>query len=393
MDLEIQEKEQTEDSQSQTQETVRFSVNQHVTVTDDYKSHGDAGDGPLTVGDVGLVLEDDNSDVPYQVVSANGTEWWYAAEAIVKMDDENAIEEFKKTYQEYLDNRDTSQENETPLWNPEQDNLFQQQQQAMQEAEMRRVMAEKEREYVNALTLYHADNKFRCGDNSDSGYVISDVKDGYDMLLSGGAGGNISFEKQLCDKYDLNCLLFDGVHEEGRTAELDVSESESHKKITLIEKNVGETEDEKTTNLKPYLQTYNNLFVKLDVEGGEWGLFASLDTNEMNKIKQMAVEFHMPQTMNHWEVFKKITETHVLIHYHANNNCPMILSMDRRHVPGVFECTFLRKDIYAENFGELKLNTETLPTSLDVTNMPSKFDFFFNCTPWVHPKSEAETKA
>ena len=62
--------------------------------------------------------------------------------------------------------------------------------------------------------------------------------------------------------------------------------------------------------------------------------------------------------------------------------------MDRKHIPGVFECTFIRKDVYQEQFGELKLNTETLPTSLDFPNMPAKFDFFFNCTPWVHPKSE-----
>lgn len=35
-------------------------------MTADYKKYGDANDGPLKPGDVGTVVEADNSNVPYK---------------------------------------------------------------------------------------------------------------------------------------------------------------------------------------------------------------------------------------------------------------------------------------------------------------------------------------
>ena len=396
MDLEIQEKEvnqtHTEADKVEISDDKKWklAVNDYVTVVENYKTYGDAGDGPLSVGNVGLVLENDESDVPYQVVTSDGSEWWYAADALTKIDwNEDAIDEFKTKYQDYLDNR-TQQENSVPLWNTEQDSFFQQQQQQMQIEQQQQAALfrkQKEEEYVNALTLYTCDNKFRCGDNLYGGYVISDlgVSDNcYDVLLSGGAGGNISFEKEFCDKYMVDCLLFDNDHEQGRTLDIDKIETSSHKRITLVEKNIGDEETDNLTNLKQYFDSYNNIFLKICVGGAEWSLFSTFTDNEIMKIKQMTIEFSIPKTSAEWDILKKITNTHVLVHYHANNNCSAILKMDNKHIPGVFTCTFIRKDVYQEKFGQLKLNTEPLPTSLDSPSMPTKFDFFFNCEPWVH---------
>jgi hypothetical protein len=48
-----------------------------------YKDHGDAEDGPLKVGDVGTLLENDHSDKPYKVEAADGHQWWYERKALV----------------------------------------------------------------------------------------------------------------------------------------------------------------------------------------------------------------------------------------------------------------------------------------------------------------------
>ena len=208
---------------------------------------------------------------------------------------------------------------------------------------------QKEKEYVESLTLYTCDNKFRCGDNLYGGYVISDlgVSDNcYDVLLSGGAGGNISFEKEFCDKYMVDCLLFDNDHEQGRTLDIDKIETSSHKRITLVEKNIGGEETYNLTNLKQYFESYNNIFLKTCVGGAEWSLFSTLSENEIMKIKQMAIEFTIPRSDVEWDILKNITNTHVLVHFHANNNCPVILNVNNNHIPGVFTCTYIRKDVY-----------------------------------------------
>jgi hypothetical protein len=67
----------------------RPAVGSKVTVSASYRDHGDAASGPLAVGGVGVLLEDDGSGKPYKVEAA-GTTWWYKAEAIVAAGDGSA---------------------------------------------------------------------------------------------------------------------------------------------------------------------------------------------------------------------------------------------------------------------------------------------------------------
>jgi hypothetical protein len=55
-----------------------------VKLSDDFAKHGDADEGPLTPGEIGTLVEDDGSNVPYNVRAASGKTWWYRREAIVK---------------------------------------------------------------------------------------------------------------------------------------------------------------------------------------------------------------------------------------------------------------------------------------------------------------------
>ena len=55
-------------------------------------------------------------------------------------------------------------------------------------------------------------------------------------------------------------------------------------------------------------------------------------------------------------------------------------NINHRTIPGVFECTYVRKDLL-DNPG---LNKEVLPTKLDTKNAPAKLGYYIDCPPWVH---------
>tara|TARA_Y100000816_G_scaffold292004_1_gene285352 strand:- start:157 stop:918 length:762 start_codon:yes stop_codon:yes gene_type:complete len=235
-----------------------------------------------------------------------------------------------------------------------------------------------------SLTMYHSDEKVRLGNENDGGYIIVEM-DNYDYLLSGGVGGDISFEKEFTDKYNVKCSVFDGTDD---TAE-QLCKNESN--ITFVKKNIGFEENYNTTNLKNIINKYNNIFLKMDIEGGEWPFILSLTLEELNKFKQITLELHFPNSQKHWEQLYKITQTHYLIHYHANNNNHILYSTRQFiekpkstfTIPAVFECTYVRKDFFKN---PPPLNTEPLPSKLDKRNTVNKLDYLIDCKPWVHKK-------
>ena len=239
---------------------------------------------------------------------------------------------------------------------------------------------------VQSLTMYHSDNKLRLGNDNDGGYVIVEM-DGYDYLLSGGVGCDIGYEQAFTDKYGVKCSVFDGTDDKAE----ELCKNEPN--ISFVKKNIGGTESETTTNLKHIISKYENMFLKMDIEGGEWPFINSLSMEELKRFKQITLELHFPNSSKHWEQLYKISQTHYLVHYHANNNCNILYStgqfLPERHphlsVPAVFECTYVRKDLFDK---PLLLNTQPLPTKLDRRNVMSKLDYLIDCEPWVHKIDE-----
>lgn len=227
--------------------------------------------------------------------------------------------------------------------------------------------------YIDSLTVYECKNKYRLGNICDGGYVIMDIS-GYDLLLSGGVGGDIGFEKEFTKKYNVKCYAFDGTETSG----YELTKNEPN--INYINKNVCPINTNITSNFDFAFETYNNIFVKLDIEGGEFELFNSFNEEQMKKIRQIVVEFHWPNTIEKWNALMKITNTHYLIHYHANNNCCLMYNINNNSIPAVFECTYIRKDLLSNPL----LNKEVFPTKLDVKNRKNKLDFLIDCPPWVH---------
>lgn len=226
-------------------------------------------------------------------------------------------------------------------------------------------------EFIKSLTVYHCDNKFRLGNKNDGGYVIMET-DNYDFMLSGGIGGDVGFEKAFTEKYNVNCVCFDGTEDSGFKL------TKNLPKIKYINKNVGLFNTPETSNFDFALNKYKNVFLKLDIEGDEFQLFNSLTINQLKNIKQIVAEFHFPNNREKFEALKKLSNTHYLVHYHANNNNSLLYNINNNTIPAVFECTYVRKDLL-DNPG---LNKVPFPTKLDSRNRINKLDYVLDCPPW-----------
>ena len=224
--------------------------------------------------------------------------------------------------------------------------------------------------------------KTRIGRPHDGGYVTATLPGTYDALLSGGIANDISFEEHFLQLHPIPCYAFDGT-----IARL----PHDHPSITFVRKNLGDSNSDETTNLHDYMAPYENIFMKMDIEGHEFRVMPTIQ--HMKKIKQLVIEIHSPGDIrmfpdyfkglqdidNHkmFDLLRSINQTHTLVHFHANNGCA-IQEIDGIRLPHVFELTYVRNEFVLEK----RKNTTPLPTSLDMKNIPQKEDYFLSGFPY-----------
>lgn len=226
---------------------------------------------------------------------------------------------------------------------------------------------------IDTLKLYTLNYpKLRLGRDCDGGYVIYDLPNGYTHLLSGGAGGDISFEEAFIEKYDTACTLFDP---DG------VPENTDLTKINFIRGKIGPLERSQECNA--FVKNFDDYFLKMDIEGDEIDFFESLSLSDLWRIKQIVVEFHLPLRPDSWSVLRKLTRTHVLGHIHANNSAAIAYIVDGINIPQYFECTYVRRDM----IDECIRNDIPLPTHLDKPNVPHLPEIELTEFPFVHTRS------
>jgi hypothetical protein len=223
---------------------------------------------------------------------------------------------------------------------------------------------------LEIFTPYTNNNleKIRIGSNNDGGYVIYKNCENYDIILSGGAGNNITFEIQLIELYpNTICHLFD------HTVDLKIENSNIiFYKLKLDKSNI---------KFFDMIRSHNNIFLKLDIEGWEYELLTVLDHNDMERIKQIVIEIHSPFTDQKLNLVKKLLHHHTLIHLHANNCCPFTV-YDGVNIPRVIELSLVRtKDLPSDLI--LYKNTTQLPLEIDQPNLKNKPDFQLNHYPFV----------
>lgn len=232
---------------------------------------------------------------------------------------------------------------------------------------------------IQLLRVHHFDNKIRCGANCDGGYVFADLGGDYDCYISAGISNEESFSRDFINKYNMNeynSFGFDGTI---RSYPYDYT-----KKISFIKKNINGFNDDNNSNLSTLMNTYKNIFLKMDVEGGEYPWLLSIDDEQLlGNFKQIVIEFH-GITNDGWgcihsdkiKCLEKLSKTHYIVHAHANNNGPVI-----NNIPDVIELTYVNKN-YFNTVPEF--NTTPLPIpNLDYLNNIGLNDISLNFYPFV----------
>ncbi len=214
--------------------------------------------------------------------------------------------------------------------------------------------------------------------NGDGGYVIGELDNPkYDCYISAGIADEESFSVDFIEKYNMNeynSFAFDGtIHN---------YPYRYTNKISFIKKNINAYNDNFNSNLDYLINKYNNIFLKMDIEGGEYPWLLLLDENQLSKFKQIVIEFH-GITNDGWGwsnvdkiiCLAKLANTHYIIHAHGNNNSFML-----NGIPNVIELTFVNK----KYFNSIpKLNKQNLPIeNIDCRNVIHHDDFILNHYPF-----------
>lgn len=238
------------------------------------------------------------------------------------------------------------------------------------------------------LNIYKIPNQLiRIGPNFDGGYVIADNIN-YDLFISCGIAADINFEDSFLDLHqNLKCLAFDAT----------INSFPKHRNsIEWVKKNIGYLNTRGCTNLQEYIRDYNNIFLKMDIEGSEFNWIDSITSSQLQKFSQIVLEVHWPFDNYRGKMLEKINKTHYCIHIHGNNysskNIPIHLQCDRSEdgckkiihpelgnyiFPEVFEVTYINKNLLSENAGVKKI-AKSFPTYLDYPNCSTTIDIEFS---------------
>lgn len=232
---------------------------------------------------------------------------------------------------------------------------------------------------LELFKVYAIDKKIRCGVNTDGGYVLAHLDGGYDCYISAGISNEESFSRDFINKYNIhkdNSFGFDGTIRDYPWSYT--------RNIQFFKKNINTFNDQNHSNLSFLTEKYNNIFLKMDIEGGEYPWLLQIDETQLKKFKQIVIEFH-GITNDGWgysyddkvKVLQKLTNTHYLVHAHANNHGQVV-----NKIPDVIELTYVNKNYFTSI---PHLNTTPLPIpNLDYSNCSPYSDINLNFYPFVH---------
>lgn len=230
-------------------------------------------------------------------------------------------------------------------------------------------------------------SKIRCGNRNDGGYVIVNNLD-YDYYISCGIGSDVTFDIDFLNQHpSFLSKGGEGVGIDGTVAR----PSNFPRSFGFISKNIGPKNDNRYTNLKDIFEkNYTDVFLKMDIEGGEWEWLCENGNEILPNCKQIVIEMH-GMIDDSWcgteqqklKALERLASTHYLVHVHGNNNGPMS-NYQNRPIPHVIELTYLRKDIYTTMNIEPSVNQTPFPVlGLDNPNNTSINDLQIHEWPFV----------
>jgi hypothetical protein len=231
---------------------------------------------------------------------------------------------------------------------------------------------------LDLLQVYHFDKKKRYGANNDGGYVIAELEGDYDCYISAGISNEESFSRDFIAIHNIhkeNNYGFDGTIED--------YPYEYTQNIQFIKKNINGYNDDHNTDMSFLTDKYENIFLKIDIEGGEYPWILNIDETRLSKFKQIVIEFH-GITNDGWncvysdkiKCLEKLLKTHYIVHAHGNNWGPVV-----NHIPDVIEFTCVNKKYFTV---APELNKKSLPIdNLDFPNKHDSNDIDLNFYPFI----------
>jgi hypothetical protein len=216
-------------------------------------------------------------------------------------------------------------------------------------------------------------NKIRVGRANDGGYVMLDDFSGVKTAYSIGIKDDTSWDRGIADR-GIDLFQYDHT--------IDALPEKNPRfrwfKIGLAAiANREQSMDTLTSMIhRNGHQRDNKIILKMDIEGAEWDVFGTMRSEEIQRFGQIVCEFHGFQyivepmfSAKILKAFKNITQTHRLVHVHANNNTAYAI-VGGVPIPAVLEITFGR--VIDRRYHP---SNETFPTALDMPCFPGRADY------------------
>lgn len=225
-------------------------------------------------------------------------------------------------------------------------------------------------------------SRVRIGNpDGDGGYVLADRFRPGQKVYSYGVFDEVSFDLDLAER-GLEVFLYD--HTIARLVA-------DHPNFTFIREGVAGANNPAGAlyTIDHHIQTNghddNDMILKMDIEGMEWGVIEQTDASVLRRFEQMVIEMHSLTLLDrrvYHETFMraltKLLEDFHIVHVHANN-AQTVQSVCGLPVPYLLEVTLIRKDI-----DEVGPWQTVVPTVHDTANIKgARPDLLLNFFPFL----------
>lgn len=192
----------------------------------------------------------------------------------------------------------------------------------------------------------------------EGGYVMINDFDNVKNTYSLGIGNNVSFDKDIASK-GIDVWMYD--HTIDKLPEY-------NDRFHYFRKGISGKKEESLDTLTNYIcenghNEDKNMILKMDIEGYEWELLKTIESNVLAQFSQIVCELHWFTNLKLYpdiiSGLKKLNENHQAVHIHANNGF-VPLYINGYIFPEVIEVTYIRKE--HKMFQDC---TRSFPTSLD----------------------------
>lgn len=210
----------------------------------------------------------------------------------------------------------------------------------------------------------------RVGGENDGGYVLPNDLVGITECFSPGVSDNVSFEKELLEKFQI----------ESHLADFSVDTPPNNfKPKSFLKKFVGSVNNNERITISDWVSSKSgesqnsDFLLQMDIEGDEYQSIIATPQHILEKFRLIVIEIHGYENWADPEFFKfvktffeKLLMSFTITHIHANNCCG-VTNLSGVVFPNVFELSLIRNDRI-----EFKKPIYSLRNSLDRDNVISK---------------------